>query len=101
MGRERKTMVDFVMDFNNDYLDRVNVEERGKRPWREGVLALGAAHKGCKALQEATSSNMDKMLHELEVQKMAYMGIMTNAFIKMAPSIHELTRLVTYAILIF
>ena len=49
----------------------------------------------------ATSSNMDKMLYEIEVRKMANMGDMINALLMLASSIHELTWLVPYAILIF
>jgi hypothetical protein len=38
-------LVDFVKDFNYDYLTRVESQERDKRSWRNDVMALDMARE--------------------------------------------------------
>lgn len=38
-------LVDFVKDFNHDYLEQVDVQKRNRHTWRSEVLTLDVAHE--------------------------------------------------------
>ena len=72
-GRKRKAvgtdnLVDFVKDFNHEYLARVEVQDSEKRTWRTDVLALDTAREARIAQKESQSASMDQKLYELEVK---------------------------------
>ena len=96
-GRKRKAMgtdnlVDFVKDFNYEYLARVEAQERDKRTWRTEVMALDTAREVRIANKEAVNSNMDIKLYELEVERTRNLGNMTSALLMLASSMDTLTR---------
>ena len=96
-GRKRKAagtdnLVDFVKDFNYDYLSRVESQERDKRLWRSEVMALDIAREARIAHKEAEASSMDKKLYELEVERTKNLGNMTSALLMLATSMDALTR---------
>ena len=96
-GRKRKSMgtenlVDFVKDFNCEYLNRVEVQERDKRSWRSEVMALDIAREARIAQKEADTFHMDKKLYDLEVERTKNLGNMTSALLMLASSMDALTR---------
>ena len=102
-GRKRKAvgndnLVDFVKDFNYDYLSRVEAQERDKRLWRTEVMALDIAREARLAQKEVESSCMDKKLYELEVERTKNLGNMTSALLMLATSMDALTRFCVYTL---
>ena len=96
-GRKRKasgneTMVDFVKDFNNDYLARLEAQECDKRAWRTEVFAFDTARESRIAEKESRAAYMDDKLFELEVERTKNLGNMTSALLMMASSMDALTR---------
>lgn len=96
-GRKRKAsgnenLVDFVKDFNYEYLARVEAQERDKRSWRSEVMALDIAREARIANKEADVSSMDNKLYELEVERTRNLGNMTSALLMLASSMDTLTR---------
>ena len=100
-GRKRKAvgsdnLVDFVKDFNYDYLARVESQERDKETWRSDVMALDIARESRIAQKDADAFDMDKKLYELEVKRTKNLGNMTSALLMLATSMDALTRLFFY-----
>ena len=96
-GRKRKSaggdsLVDFVKDFNFDYLARVEAQDKDRRSWRGEVMALDIARETRIANKEAEAFNMDKKLYELEVERTRNLGNMTSALLMLASSMDALTR---------
>jgi hypothetical protein len=96
-GRKRKSsgtdnLVDFVKDFNYEYLARVETQEKDKRLWRSDVMALDTAREARIARRDAESLNMEQKLYELEAERTKNLGNMTNALLMMASSMDALTR---------
>ena len=96
-GRKRKAMgtdnlVDFVKDFNYEYLARVEAQEKDKRFWRTEMMALDTAREARNAQKDAEAFNMDKKLYELEVERTRNLGNMTSALLMLASSMDTLTR---------
>ena len=96
-GRKRKAvgtnnLVDFVKDFNFEYLSRVEAQDNDRRAWRSEVLALDKAREARIANKETEATNMDKMLFELEVERTKNLGNMTTALLMLASSMDALTR---------
>ena len=97
-GRKRKAvgtdnLVDFVKDFNYEYLARVEAQEKDKHSWRTQVMALDTAREARIANKEAEAFNMDNKLYELEVERTRNLGNMTSALLMLASSMDTLTRL--------
>ena len=102
-GRKRKStgtenLVDFVKDFNFDYIARVDSQDKDKRAWRSEMLAFDTAREARIAHKDAEVINMDIKLYELEVERTKNLGNMTSALLMMASSMDALTR---YTILPF
>jgi len=96
-GRKHKAvcndnLVDFVKDFNYDYLARVESHERDKRSWRSDVMALDMARESRIAQKDAEAVSMDKFFYELEVERINFLGNMTSALLMLATSMDALTR---------
>ena len=96
-GRKRKAvgsdnLVDFVKDFNYEYLARVEAQDKDKRYWRGEVMALDIARETRIANKEAEAFYMDKKLYELEVERTRNLGNMTSALFMLASSMDVLTR---------
>lgn len=96
-GRKRKAtgtdnLVDFVKDFNYDYLTRVEAQDTDKRSWRTQVFAFDTAREARIAQKEAHSANMDDKLYDLEVERTKNLGNMTSALLMLASSMDALTR---------
>ena len=97
-GRKRKSvgsdnLVDFVKDFNYEYLVRVEAQEKEKRSWRSEVMALDTAREVRIANKEAEAFHMDNKLYDLEVERTRNLGNMTSALLMLASSMDTLTRL--------
>ena len=97
-GRKRKSMggdnlVDFVKDFNYEYLARVEAQEKDKRSWRTEVMALDTAREVRIANKDAEAFNMENKLYDLEVERTKNLGNMTSALLMLASSMDTLTRL--------
>jgi hypothetical protein len=96
-GRKRKAtgndnLVDFVKDFNYDYLARVEAQDTDKRSWRTQVFAFDTAREARIAQKEAHSAHMDDKLYDLEVERTKNLGNMTSALLMLASSMDALTR---------
>lgn len=96
-GRNRKAvgtdnLVDFVKDFNFEYLARVDAQDRDKRTWRSEMMALDTAREARIARKESEVVNMDHTLYELEVERTKNLGNMTSALLMLATSMDALTR---------
>jgi hypothetical protein len=96
-GRKRKVvgtdnLVDFVKDFNYEYLARVEAQEKDKRSWRSDVMALDTAREARIANKEAQAFNMDSKLYELEVERTRNLGNMTSTLLMLASSMDTLTK---------
>jgi hypothetical protein len=97
-GRKRKStgtdnLVDFVKDFNHEYLARVEAQDIDKRTWRTDVLAFDTAREARITKKKMVSATLDQKLYELEVERTKNLGNMTNALLMLASSIDTLTRL--------
>jgi hypothetical protein len=84
--------VDFVKDFNFEYLARVEAQDRDKRLWRSEMMALDTAREARIARKDSEVVNMDQKLYELEVERTKNLGNMTSALLMMATSMDALTR---------
>jgi len=96
-GRKRKStgtdnLVDFVKDFNFEYLARVEADDKDRRAWRSEVFAFDKAREARISLKEFEATNMDKKLFELEVERTKNLGTMTSALLMLATSMDALTR---------
>ena len=96
-GRKRKAagtdnLVDFVKDFNFEYLSRVDAQDRDKQAWRTDMLAFDREREARIAQKETESINMDRKLYELEVERTRNLGNMTGALLMLASSMDALTR---------
>ena len=96
-GRKRKavgteSLVDFVKDFNFDYLARVESQDKEKRAWRSEMMVLDTAREARIARQGSEVVNMDQKLYELEVERTKNLGNMTSALLMLASSMDALTR---------
>ena len=99
-GRKRKAvgtdnLVDFVKDFNHEYLARVEAQDIEKRTWRTDVLAFDTAREARLAHKENQAADMDHKLYELEVERTRNLGNMTTALLMLASSMDTLTRYAT------
>ena len=97
-GRKRKStgtdnLVDFVKDFNHEYLARVEAQDIDKRTWRTDVLAFDTARETRISNKEMVAANLDQKFYELEVERTKNLGNMTNALLLLATSMDTLTRL--------
>ena len=97
-GRKRKSsgtdnLVDFVKDFNHEYLARTEAQDIDKRTWRSDVLAFDIARETRISKKEMVAANLDQKLYELEVQRTKNLGNMTSALLMLASSMDTLTRL--------
>ena len=96
-GRKRKAvgsdnLVDFVKDFNFEYLARAETQDRDKRAWRSDILAFDTAREARLARKDEEVTSMDKKLYELEVERTKNLGNMTTALLMLASSMDALTR---------
>ena len=99
-GRKRKAMgtdnlVDFVKDFNFEYLARVEAQDKDRQAWRSDMLAFDRAREARIAQKESEGVSMDKKLFELEVERTKNLGNMTTALLMLASSMDSLTRYLT------
>ena len=96
-GRKRKAvgtdnLIDFVKDFNFEYLSRVEAQDNDRRNWRSEVLALDKLREARIAQKDTEVTSMDKKLFELEVERTKNLGNMTTALLMLASSMDALTR---------
>ena len=96
-GRKRKAvgtdnLVDFVKDFNHEYLSRVEAQETDKRAWRTDMLAFDRAREARISQKESQFANIEQKFYELEVERSKNMGNMTGALLMLATSMDALTR---------
>ena len=96
-GRKRKSigtenLVDFVKDFNHEYLSRIQAQDIGKRTWRSDVLAFDTAREARIAKNESVAASMDQKFYELECERTKNLGNMTSALLMLASSMDTLTR---------
>ena len=96
-GRKRKAvgsdnLVDFVKDFNHEYLSRVEAQDTDKRAWRTDMLAFDKAREARISQKESQSASMEQKFYELEVERTKNMGNMTGALLMLASSMDALTR---------
>lgn len=85
-------LVDFVKDFNFEYLACVEAEDKDKRTRRSEVLAFDIARETKIVQKESEVTNMDKKLYKLEVERIKNLSNMTTASMILASSIDALTR---------
>lgn len=85
-------LVDFVKDFNFEYLSRVEAQDNDRRHWRRELLALDKARETRIAQKDNEVTSMDKKLFELEVERTKNLGNMTTALLMLASSMDALTR---------
>ena len=96
-GRKRKAvgtdnLVDFVKDFNHEYLARVEAQDIEKRTWRSDMLAFDTAREARLSQKESKAADMDQKMYELEVERTRNLGNMTSALLMLASSMDTLTR---------
>jgi hypothetical protein len=96
-GRKRKSsgtdnLVDFVKDFNHEYLAHVEIQDKDKRVWRSDVMAMDMAREARIARKDAENLCMEQKLYELEAERTKNLGNMTSALLMMASSTDALTR---------
>ena len=96
-GRKRKSggndnLVDFVKDFNHEYLSRVEAQELEKRTWRTDMLAFDTAKEARIAQKESQAASMEQKFYDLEVERTKNLGNMTTALLMLASSMDTLTR---------
>ena len=96
-GRKRKSMgtenlVEYVKDFNSEYIARVEAQEKDERSWRSEVMTFDIARESRIAQKEVESFHMDKKMYELEVERTRNLGNMTSALLMLASSMDALTR---------
>ena len=96
-GRKRKavgtdSLVDFVKDFNHEYLARAEAQDVEKRAWRTDVLAIDTAREARLTEKETQATSMDQKFYDLEVERTRNLGNMTTALLMLASSMDTLTR---------
>lgn len=96
-GRKRKAvgtdnLVDFVKDFNFEYLARVETQDKDRQAWRSEMLALDRSRETRIAQKESEVTSLDHKLYELEVERTKNLGNMTTALLMLASSMDALTR---------
>lgn len=96
-GRKRKAigtdnLVDFVKDFNHEYLARVEGQDAEKRAWRTDVLAFDTAREARLTRKESKAAEMEQKFYDLEVERTRNLGNMTTALLMLASSMDTLTR---------
>lgn len=96
-GRKRKAvgsdnLVDFVKDFNHEFLARADAQDADKQTWRAEVLAFDNAREARLSQKETQAAHMDQKFYELEVERTRNMGNMTTALLMLATSMDTLTR---------
>ena len=96
-GRKRKAMgadnlVDFVKDFNVEYLSRMEAQDKDRRTWRSDQLAFDTAREARLVHEHSNVINMDNKMFELEVERTRNLGNMTTALMMLASSMDALTR---------
>lgn len=96
IGRKRKAagtdnLVEFVKDFNCEYLARAEAQEKEKRSWRSEVMALDMAREARIAQKEIETFHMDKKLYDFEVERTRNMSNMTSAMLMLASSMDVLS----------
>ena len=96
-GRKRKAvgienLVDFVKNFNFEYLARVESQDKEKRAWRSEMMALDTAREARIARKDSEVVSMDQKLYLLEVERTKNLGNMTSALLMLASSMDALTR---------
>ena len=85
-------LVDFVKDFNYEYLARVEAHNKDKHASRSEILAFDTARERKIAQKELEVTNMNKKLYDFEVESTKNLGNMTTALMMLASSIVVLTR---------
>ena len=85
-------LVDFVKDFNQEYLARVEAQDIHKRTWRTDVMAFDTAREARIERKETQAAHMDKKFYKLEVERTKNLGNMTTALLILASSMDTLTR---------
>ena len=95
-GRKRKAnntdnLVDFVKDFNYDYLACVIAKEKDKHAWRTKVFTFDIAREAKIAHKESHATHMDYKIYDLEVEMTKNLGNMTRALLMLASSMDVLT----------
>ena len=96
-GRKRKAvgtdnLVDFVKDFNHEYLASVETQDIEKRAWRTDVLAFDTAWEAKLKHKENQAADTDHKMYELEVERTRNLGNMTTALFMLVSSMDTLTR---------
>ena len=84
--------MEFVKEFNCDYIARVEAHDKDKRAWRSELFALDTAREARIAHKEAQTVHMDEKLYSLEVERTKNLGNMTSALLMLASSMDALTR---------
>lgn len=93
-------------DLYEDYLAPVDAQDAEERAWRSSMLKLHSDREARLASKDAQAATMEECLYQLEVKRTARMermyelemqkqlniGNMTNALLKMANSIENMTR---------
>jgi hypothetical protein len=95
--RKRKSsgtdnLVDFVKDFNFDYIAHIEAQDQDKRVWRTDVMAFDIAREARIAKKDAENLILEQKLYELEAERTRNLGNMTSALLMMASSMDALTR---------
>ena len=85
-------LVDFVKDFNFEYLARVEAQDKDRQAWRSDMLAFDRAREARIAQKDSDVVSMDQKLYELEVERTKNLGNMTAALLMFASSMDALTR---------
>ena len=85
-------LVDFVKDFNHEYLAHVEAQDIEKRAWRSDMLAFDTAREARLTQKETQAADMDHKFYELEVERTKNLGNMTTALLMLASSMDTLTR---------
>jgi hypothetical protein len=96
-GRKRKAngtdnLVDFVKNFNFEYLARVEAQDKDRQAWRSDMLAFDRAREASIAQKESVVVSMDQKLYELEVKQTKNLGNITATLLMLASSMDALTR---------
>ena len=96
-GRKRKAvgndnLVDFVKDFNFEYLSRVDAQDKDKQAWRIDMLTFDKAREARIAQKDTEALHMDQQLYALEVERTRNLGNMTSALLMLASSMDALTK---------
>ena len=96
-GRKHKAvgtdnLVNFVKDFNFEYLSRMEAQDKDRRTLRTDQLAFDTARGARLVQKDSDVINMDNKIFELEVERTRNLGNMTTALMMLASSMDALTR---------